>query len=284
MIDLHVHSNHSDGTCSPEELVSLAQASGVSVFALTDHDTVSGVRKAKEAAAQSAVSGSEVTVISGVEISAAYKKKDIHILGLFVDETNPVLLTALEEAVTARDLRNEHMAERFRALGIPLTLEDLRLMNPDTVITRAHFANYLIKHGHVKTSQEAFLRYLGYDAPCFVPREYMQPERAISLILQAGGLPVLAHPLLYKLAPAELESLLKRLSEAGLKGLEVYYSSNTGFDEQVCFGLANRYGLLMTGGTDFHGANKPNLYLGTGRNHNLNIPEQLLEPLYKALK
>jgi len=284
MIDLHVHSNHSDGTCSPEELVSLAQASGVSVFALTDHDTVSGVRKAKEAAAQSAFSGSEVTVISGVEISAAYKKKDIHILGLFVDETNPVLLGALEEAVAARDLRNEHMAERFRSLGIPLTLEDLRLMNPDTVITRAHFANYLIKHGHVKTSQEAFSRYLGYDAPCFVPREYMQPERAVSLILQAGGLPVLAHPLLYKLPPAELESLLKRLSEAGLKGLEVYYSSNTGFDEQVCFGLANRYGLLMTGGTDFHGTNKPNLYLGTGRNHNLNIPEQLLEPLYKALE
>ncbi|MBQ8314941.1 MAG: PHP domain-containing protein [Lachnospiraceae bacterium] len=284
MIDLHVHSNHSDGTCSPEELVSLAQASDVSVFALTDHDTVSGVRKAKDAAAQSASSGPEVTVISGVEISAAYKKKDIHILGLFVDETNPVLLAALEEAVTARDLRNEHMVERFRSLGIPLTLEDLRLMNPDTVITRAHFANYLIKHGHVKTSQEAFSRYLGYDAPCFVPREYMQPERAVSLILQAGGLPVLAHPLLYKLPPAELEALLKRLSEAGLKGLEVYYSSNSGFDEQVCFGLANRFGLLMTGGTDFHGANKPNLFLGTGRNHNLNIPEQLLEPLYQALE
>lgn len=284
MIDLHVHSTHSDGTCSPEELVSLAQASGVSAFALTDHDTVSGVREAKNAATKSAVSGPEITVISGVEISAAYKKRDIHILGLFVDETNPVLLSALEEAVTARDLRNERMAERFRSLGIPLTLEDLRLVNPDTVITRAHFANYLIKHGHVKTSQEAFSRYLGYDGPCFVPREYMQPERAVSLILQAGGLPVLAHPLLYKLPPAELEALLKRLSDAGLKGLEVYYSSNTGFDEQICFGLANRFGLLMTGGTDFHGANKPNLYLGTGRNQNMNISEQLLEPLYEALK
>ena len=283
MIDLHVHSNHSDGTCSPEELVALAQASEVSVFALTDHDTVSGVCSAKEAAAKSATSGPEVNVIAGVEISAAYKKKDIHILGLFVDETNPVLLSALEEAVTARDARNEHMAERFRALGIPLTLEDLRLMNPDTVITRAHFANYLIKHGHVKSSQEAFSRYLGYDSPCFVPREYMQPERAISLILQAGGIPVLAHPLLYKLPPAELEALIKRLSDAGLKGLEVYYSSNTNFDEQICFGLANRFGLLMTGGTDFHGDNKPNLYLGTGRNDNLNIPEQLLEPLYRAL-
>ena len=284
MIDLHVHSNHSDGTCSPEELVFLAQQSGVSTFALTDHDTVSGIRKAKEAATHTITSGSPVTVISGVEISAAYQKKDIHILGLFVDETNPVLLASLEEAVTARDLRNERMAERFRKLGIPLTLEDLRLMNPDTVITRAHFANFLIKHGHVKNSQDAFTRYLNYDAPCFVPREYMQPERAVSLILQAGGLPVLAHPLLYKLPPAELEALLLRLSEAGLKGLEVYYSSNTNFDEQICYGLANRFGLLMTGGTDFHGLNKPNLYLGTGRNHNLNIPEQILEPLYDALK
>lgn len=284
MIDLHVHSNHSDGTCSPEELVTLAQKSGVSVFALTDHDTVSGIQKAKTAASATEVSGPKVSVISGVEISVAYQKKDIHILGLFIDETNPDLLTALEDAILSRDIRNEKMAGRFRSLGIPLTLDDLRLMNPDTVITRAHFANYLIKHGHVKSSQEAFSRYLNYDAPCFVPREYMHPEHAVSLILQAGGIPVLAHPLLYKLPPAELEALLKRLKEAGLMGLEVYYSSNTNFDEQICFGLANRFGLLMTGGSDFHGTNKPNLYLGTGRNANLNIPEQLLEPLYGALK
>lgn len=276
MIDLHVHSNHSDGTLSPEELVALAESTGVTTFALTDHDTVSGIEKAKAAAAQT---DSAVTVISGTEISAAYKKRDIHILGLFIDETNPALQATLEDAVSARDLRNEHMAERFRSLGIPLTLEDLRLMNPDTVITRAHFAKYLIEHKHVKNSEEAFQRYLNYDAPCFVPREYMQPERAISLILQAGGIPVLAHPLLYKLPPAELEALIKRLTDAGLKGLEVYYSSNTNFDEQICYSLANRFGLLMTGGTDFHGTNKPNLYLGTGRNHNLNIPEALLEPL-----
>jgi len=280
MIDLHVHSDHSDGTLSPEELVALAIETGLSAFALTDHDTVSGIRAAKTAAASS---GSDLTVISGTEISAAYKKRDIHILGLFIDETNPVLLDALENAVNARDLRNERMAERFRSLGITLTLDELRLANPDTVITRAHFANYLIKHGHVKTSEEAFRRYLGYDGPCFVPREYMQPEKAISLILQAGGIPVLAHPLLYKLPPAELEALLKRLTDAGLKGLEVYYSSNTGYDEQISYSLANRYGLMMTGGTDFHGLNKPNLFLGTGRNNNLNIPDSVLEPLHSYL-
>lgn len=283
MIDLHVHSNHSDGTLSPEELVHLAVTTGLSAFALTDHDTVSGIVKAKQAAA-SVADVSSLTVISGTEISAAYRKKDIHILGLFIDETSPSLIQALEEAVLARDVRNEQMAERFRAMDIPLTLDELRSENPDTVITRAHFANFLIKHRYVKTSQEAFLRYLNHDAPCFVPREYMQPERAISLIAEAGGIPVLAHPLLYKLPPAELEDLLKRLTDAGLKGLEVYYSSNTGFDEQLCYGLANRYGLFMTGGSDFHGANKPNLYLGTGRNHNLHVPDHLLEPLYNYLR
>ncbi len=284
MIDLHVHSNHSDGTLSPEELVALAAQSRVSVFALTDHDTVSGIVKAKKAAACSTGSGLSVTVVPGTEISAAYKNRDIHILGLFIDETDSFLIQALEDAVLARDHRNETMAERFRDLGIPLTLEELRRINPDTVITRAHFAKYLIEHGHVKTSEEAFKRYLNYDAPCFVPREYMPPERAISLILQAGGIPVLAHPLLYKLPPNELEALIKRLKDAGLAGLEVYYSSNSGFDEQICYSLANRFGLLMTGGTDFHGANKPNLYLGTGRNHNLNIPEALLDPLDAYLK
>ena len=111
----------------------------------------------------------------------------------------------------------------------------------------------------------------------------MNPERAVSLILQAGGIPVLAHPLLYKLPPTELEALIKRLTDAGLAGLEVYYSANTRFDEQICYSLANRFGLLMTGGSDFHGDNKPNLYMGTGRNNNLNIPETILEPLYRYL-
>lgn len=283
MIDLHVHSNHSDGTLSPEELVDLAISTGLTAFALTDHDTVSGVSKAKAAAANRTADGHPITVISGTEISAAYQKKDIHILGLFVDETDPALISALEEAVSARNRRNEQMAERFRSLGIPLTLESLRELNPDTVITRAHFAKYLLEHHYVKTQPEAFERYLGYDAPCFVPREYMQPERAISLILGAGGIPVLAHPLLYKLPPKELEALLARLCNAGLKGLEVYYSSNTSFDEGIVYGLANRFGLLMTGGTDFHGSNKPNLYLGTGRNNNLNIPDTILEPLCQSL-
>lgn len=283
MIDLHVHSNHSDGTLSPEELVTLAVNIGLSAFALTDHDTVSGIAAAKKAAEQYSAKGSSVTVIPGIEISAAYEDRDIHILGLFIDEASDALSSVLEKAVYAREQRNEQMTERFQNLGIGLTLDALRTQNPDTVITRAHFAKFLIEHHYVKTQAEAFERYLGYHSPCFVPREYMAPEAAISAILQAGGIPVLAHPLLYRLKPNVLDSLIERLKSAGLKGLEVFYSSNTSFDESIVYSLANRHNLLMTGGSDFHGSNKPNLFLGTGRNQTLNIPDRILEPLYHYL-
>lgn len=282
MIDLHVHSNCSDGSLSPEEVVRLAYETGLSAFALTDHDTVSGIAAAKKAAIDYA-SGIPLQVISGTEISAAYKSRDIHILGLFIDETNEALQTELAAAINARDHRNELMAERFRALGIPLTLDQLCLENPQTVITRAHFAKFLAENHYVKSRDEAFTRYLGYDAPCFVPREYMKPEHAISLILDAGGIPVLAHPLLYHLESEELHALLSRLTDAGLKGLEVYYSSFSSDEQNLLAGIANHYNLLKTGGTDFHGSNKPNLFLGTGRNHNLNIPDSVLEPLYQYL-
>lgn len=283
MIDLHVHSNCSDGTLSPEEVVELAFQTGLSAFALTDHDTVKGVAAAKAAAKKLPVEKALV-VISGTEISAAYKSRDIHILGLFVDETNDLLNTSLAAAIKARDDRNEEMAKRFHALGIPVTLDQLCRDNPDTVITRAHFAKYLIENGYVKSNEEAFDRYLGYTSPCFVPREYMEPERAIQLIREAGGIPVLAHSLLYHLSSEELHALISRLVDAGLAGLEVYYSSFTNSEQELLAGLANRYGLLKTGGTDFHGANKPNLYLGTGRNNNLNIPDRVLDPLYHYLE
>lgn len=279
-IDLHVHSDQSDGTLSPEEVVARACEKQLAAIALTDHDTIQGVTRAKEAAR---LLPKPLEVISGVEISAAYKQRDIHILGLFVDETNEAFRSALEAAVANREARNERMAERFRALGIPLTLDALRTEEPDTVITRAHFARYLIEHHYVKSNDEAFERYLGYDAPCFIPREYMEPETAISLILQAGGVPVLAHPLLYRLPAVELEALLVRLKKAGLAGLEVLYSSNSVCDENILRSYANRYQLLITGGSDFHGANKPQIEIGSGRG-DLKVPIKLLDALKEYQK
>lgn len=277
-IDLHVHSNASDGTLSPSEVVDRAVAQSLAAFALTDHDTLQGIAEAKERAEWHKKNGTPIEVCSGVEISAGYKNRDIHILGLLVDEFNELLEISLEKARRNRDARNERILERFAELGIELTMDELRANAPDTVITRAHFASALVKKGVVSVHSEAFQKYLNPNAPCYVPREYMTPEQAIALIRKAGGVPVLAHPLLYGLPADELYALIKRLKEAELLGLEVLYSSNYGTDEATLRGLASHFSLQMTGGSDFHGAFKPSIELGTGKG-NLHIPYSILEHL-----
>lgn len=280
-IDLHVHSNFSDGTQSPSELVFRASDLGLAAIALTDHDTLAGIPEALSAA-ESLESEDRITVIPGVEISAGYQERDIHILGLFIDHKNAALTEGLAASVLGRDRRNEQMAENLRKAGIPITLEALRKLEPETIITRAHFAHFLTENGYTRNNQEAFDRYLGSDTPYYVEREYMPPETAIRLIHEAGGLAVLAHPLLYKYSLENTELLISRMKDLGLDGLEVLYSANTGFDEGYLRRFANRYDLLMTGGSDYHGANKPYIELGTGRG-GLKVPETLLEPLYAAL-
>lgn len=275
-IDLHVHSTASDGTLTPSEVVDHAIEVGLSAFALTDHDTLRGVAEAKERAAWHKAQGHPVEVYPGVEISAAYKNRDIHILGLLVDETNEILDRALTSFLENRNRRNDKMLEKFAEHGIELTMQDLTEDAPGSVITRAHFAQALIKKGVVASVQEAFEKYVGDDGPCYVAREYMPPEQAISIIKKAGGVPVLAHPLLYKLPHDELYSLVERLKNAGLKGIEVYYSNNRGQDEVNVKALANHFGLIATGGSDFHGAAKPAIELGSGKG-NLKIPYSVLE-------
>lgn len=280
-IDLHVHSTASDGTFTPSGLVDHAIEVGLSAFALTDHDTMRGVAEAKDRAAWHKARGHAIEVYSGVEISAAYKQKDIHILGLLVDETNEVLNRALATFLENRNRRNDRILERFAALGIGLTMEDLTEDAPDSVITRAHFARALMKKGIVSSVQEAFEKYVGDNGPCYVAREYMSPEQAIGNIKKAGGVPVLAHPLLYNLPHDELYALVERLTNAGLKGIEVYYSSNRGQDEANVKALANHFGLIATGGSDFHGAVKPHIELGSGKG-NLKIPYSVLENVMAA--
>ncbi len=280
-IDLHVHSTASDGTFTPTELVDHATEVGLSAFALTDHDTLRGVAEAKERAAWHKAQGHPVEVYPGVEISAAYKNRDIHILGLLVDETNEILDRALTSFLENRNRRNDKMLEKFAEHGITLTMEDLLEDATDSVITRAHFARALMKKGIVASVQEAFEKYVGDDGPCYVAREYMPPEQAISIIKKAGGVPVLAHPLLYKLPHDELYALVERLKNAGLKGIEVYYSNNRGQDEVNVKALANHFGLVATGGSDFHGAVKPAIELGSGKG-NLKIPYSVLENVMAA--
>lgn len=282
-IDLHVHSTASDGTLTPSEVVDLAIEKKLSAIALTDHDTVQGVAEAKERAAFHTKNGHPVEVYPGVEISAAYKKRDIHILGLLVDENNELLTRTLENAQRNRETRNDRIIQKFADLGISLTMEELLDGSEDSVITRAHFGRALMKKGIVASIQEAFEKYLNEEGPCYVAREYIEPEQAIGLILKAGGIPILAHPLLYHLPYEELVALLDRLKKAGLQGLEVYYSSNRGSDEADVKALASYFSLIPSGGSDFHGSIKPGLELGTGRSNNLKVPYSVLERI-KNLK
>lgn len=277
-IDLHVHSNVSDGTLTPEEVVNLAVKSQLAAIALTDHDTFSGVRQAQAAAAAQRENGYPFEVIPGTEISVMYKKRDIHILGLFINPENTELAQALANARKKRDERNEKMAANLRKAGIDITIEKLQEEEEEAVITRAHFAKFMVKYGYCKTMADAFEKYLNSDTPYYVPREYLSPEKAIQLIHGAGGLAVLAHPLLYKFTLAEVEEMAEYLTDLGLDGIEAIYSSNTGFDEGRMLHLANKYNLAVSGGSDFHGANKPGLNVGNGRG-NLKVPYSVLENL-----
>ena len=275
-IDLHVHSTVSDGTLSPTELVDHAVKLGLSAFALTDHDTIRGVAEAKERAAWHTSQGRPIEVYSGVEISAAYKNRDIHILGLLVNEHDEILDRILNNFLENRNRRNEKMLEKFAEYGIELTMKDLTEDTDSSVVTRAHFATALMKKGLVSSVQEAFEEYVGDNGPCYIPREFMSPEQAISSIKKAGGVPILAHPLLYNLPHDELYALVERLKKAGLKGIEVYYSNNRGQDEVNIKALTNHFGLVATGGSDFHGSVKPQIELGVGKG-NLKIPYSVLE-------
>lgn len=281
-IDLHVHSTISDGTIPPAKLPELAVGQGLVAFALTDHDAVKGIAEAQAAAASLRQQGREIHVIPGVELSAAYKRSDIHILGLNIDPENSALGHALEEAEQERLLRNRKLADNLAAAGLDISYEAIQEMDPDAIITRGHFAKYLLQKGYVSSMAEAFDKYLHQKGPYYVSRNYLSPEEAIGLILNAKGIPVLAHPLLYHLSEEELQRLILRLKQAGLKGLEAIYSCYSKNEEAFVKRLARQNGLSISGGSDFHGGNKPDISLGTGRG-TLRVPFSILDDLNIAL-
>lgn len=277
-IDLHTHSNYSDGTCSPAELVIKAVQKELAAFALTDHDTVAGIDDAINAVKEQ---DAPIKFIPGIELSVAYKEKDIHIVGLFVNHHNSALKKAASLIIKRRDDRNLEMVENLKKVGIPITIEALTENNPDTVVTRAHFASFLVENKIVETPAEAFKKYLNTDTPYYVARKYIEPEEGIELIRNAGGVPILAHPLHYKLKESELEKLIKRLTIVGLMGIETLYSNHSVAEEAYTKKLARKYNLLPSGGSDFHGDNKPSIDMGTGRG-NLAVPYKYLETLANA--
>lgn len=278
-IDLHVHSNYSDGTCNVEQLVELALQKNLAAFALTDHDTLAGIEPAMEF-----MKGKDLPleIIPGTELSVDYMGHDIHMVGLFLDSANKELLQTTAEFVARRDRRNDQMVANLQKAGIPITMEALKEGNPDTVVTRAHFARFLITNHVVKDSKEAFQKYLGEDCPYYVPRYRIPAEKGIELIRNAHGVPVLAHPIHYKFAPDQLRTMVRTFKEAGLVGIEVKYSNHSRQDEVFVSHLAKEFDLLPSGGSDFHGSNKPAIDLGCGRG-NLSIPYEYLTSLAQVV-
>lgn len=273
MIDLHTHSTESDGTLTPEELMQLAADTGLSAIALTDHDTVGGLNKAEPVAKQLGIE-----LVPGIELSTDYNGTEVHMLGFYIDNTNPAFLSKLQEFIDSRDIRNEKMTFLLQKEGFDITLEKLYQEYPESVITRAHFARYLVEHGFVKDRDTVFRKYLGDNCRCYVPREKISPFEAIDLIRLGGGLSFFAHPVLCHMNHDRLRFFVKDLKEAGLTGMEAIYSMNTPGDERNMKKLAEEFGLLISGGSDFHGENKPYIHLGTGKG-NLRIPESILEDI-----
>ena len=262
-IDLHVHSNKSDGTYSPSRLLDYAMEKGLSAIALTDHDTVDGLDEIMEYA-EVLNSNTVPEIIPGIEFSTEYEGRDIHILGLYIDHKSTEFRKPLQDFVNSRIIRNEKMCRLLQTAGIDITYQKLCEEYPDSVITRAHYGSYLLKHGYIKHINEAFEKYIGDNCPYFVPREKVTPQDAVQLILKAKGVPVLAHPPLYHMSDNRLEQLVSTLKDAGLMGIEAIYSTYSSNEERDMRRLADKYDLLISGGSDFHGENKPNLDLGTG--------------------
>ena len=273
LVDMHVHSNASDGSYTPSEVADLAIDAGLRAIALTDHDTVDGVAEIMEYTADK-----DIEVIPGIELSAYYKNREVHILGYYMDYNNEGLKNELDAMKKARLERNLKMIELMQADGLPVTLEKLLHGNPDSVITRAHFARVLVEEGVCRDKNQAFARYIGIGCKYYLPKANITAEKAMGIIADYGKAAYLAHPLLYHFGYAQIEELLEYLKEYGLKGVEAYHSSNNRYESEKLSAIARKHELKVSGGTDFHGVVKPNIKIGEGRG-TMRIPYSLVEEL-----
>ncbi|MCD7749070.1 MAG: PHP domain-containing protein [Oscillospiraceae bacterium] len=273
-LDMHIHTTASDGTDSPREVVELAHSLGVEAIAITDHDSVAGVAEAQAAGAELGVE-----VVAGIEISADYLGNRAHVLGYFIDPDSPALAPAVNWAVNERDARNVKIVGAMQADGFDISLDALREAYPDAVLGRPHMAEWLMKKGYVSSIKEAFDRYLGEGKPYYRNRERMPMTQAMEVILQAGGLPVLAHPFQYGYNDRERFDFVKAAVEAGCQGLEAYYSEHDQPQRRWVLERAAQFGLKVSGGSDYHGTRKPHIQLGSGIDGSLKLPFAVLEQL-----
>lgn len=269
-IDLHVHTTASDGTMCPRDVVSLAAMQGLKAIALTDHDTMAGLAEAGEAGELLGV-----TIVPGIELSTAYQGHEVHLLGYFLDPDAPQLQAYMAWVQQARRTRNQKIVEKLQKKGFAITLEQLEAENPGATLGRPHIARKLVELGAVESVKEAFRRYLTRGRSCYVAREYIPFAEGAQLIRDCGGVAVLAHPLQYGFDRTALEKLIQTAAAAKVTGMEIYYTGYTQSDVNKLFDLAEKYTLLPTGGSDFHGENKPGVQIGTG-DGNLTVPAYML--------
>ena len=276
-IDLHIHTTASDGSLTPAVVVGLALERGLKAIAITDHDTIAGCPEAQAAGPRLGVE-----VVRGVEISADWPRGTLHILGYFFGSFPHSLDQGLKELQDNRAKRNLEMIVKLQNLGLMISGDDISRASGGGQIGRPHFAKVLVEKKYVKSMEEAFDRYLGKGKPAYVEKDRLNPEEAIRMIVKSGGIPVLAHPTtLGEYDSGGMPALLAGLKENGLRGVEVYYYSHTEPDTNRLQSLARRFDLLVTGGTDFHGANLGDIQIGTGKG-NLKIPYRILEELKNA--
>ncbi|MEZ4388295.1 MAG: PHP domain-containing protein [Candidatus Krumholzibacteriia bacterium] len=259
LVDLHSHSDQSDGSLTPEQLVDHAVAAGVSVLALTDHDTTAGHARFR---AHARACG--LVPVCGVEVSCTWDVKggQCHLLGLGVAAGHPALEAALTEIRGGRDRRNARMVEKLNALGYPVTLAEIEAVAGGEVVARPHFARVLVERGLVESYQAVFDTLLARGAPAYVDRFRLSPADAAELVVAAGGRPVIAHPAFLGLAGADLAAFLRGLLPHGLWGLETWYTGFSNAQITEFKALADELGLVATMGSDFHGAPKPGVIIG----------------------
>ncbi|MGN6506689.1 MAG: PHP domain-containing protein [Tepidisphaeraceae bacterium] len=278
-VDLHSHSKASDGTLAPAEVVRLAAQQGLSAVALTDHDPVAGVAEAAAAALEQ-----RIDFLPGIEISAEFPQPGtLHILGFGVDPQSAALRSLTEELLGGRDSRNPKIVSRLQEIGVPITMQEVQDQAAGGVVGRPHIAAVLLKKGLVNSIKQAFDVYLAPGGSAYFDKERLSPSRAIEMIHHSGGLAVLAHPSQLRTDnDAQLDRIIKGLIDLGLDGIEVLHSDHS--DEQVrtYTALADRYGVLKSGGSDFHGNNKPKISLG--RAGNRRVPRAFYDAIVQTLR
>lgn len=272
MIDLHSHTTESDGTFSPVELVAEAQRIGLEALAVSDHDTLAGYDAAREPA-----QAAGLDLVCGIELSTKFRGRSVHLLGYFPNrDPGPEFRAWLGGMQQSRYDRNVRMAQRLRSLGVDITFEEVQAKGR-SLTGRPHFARVLMDKGYVSTMQQAFDEYLDESAKGYVERQEAEFGESVQRIAAAGGAASVAHPIrLLRNGQGGLEETIAEMRDLGLPALEAYHSDHRPADVAQYERLARQYGLAMTGGSDFHGANKPNIQLGTGANGNLHVPVEIL--------